>query len=362
MTAATLAAPGVATAPSWPVRWWRAFVRLLPLAVVYMLVVGLKDLPFHGAFTPTAWQVFLQSWLSEFLTATFLVGFVAAVDLLPVAGRARVAADVAAVLLTQFVGGIAIHAIMLALGAYNGILTFFQLLWGNAGGSAVESAFALILYRLWQRQRRRAAALGRLQRAHVDLLRQTAQADLVAMQARIDPAFLFATLDDAERAYDADAARGRRLVDALIDYLRAVLPGVGSEASTLGKECAIARTYVDLARARGSFDGTLRVELPPAERDAPFPPMVVTPLVEEALRALAGRSAQLSLAACDEPVRLAVALGADRAFAPAPDALAPVRQRLAELAPGGTVTVDTGASATRIVVEVPHATSAGADR
>lgn len=363
MTAAILAVPGVAIAPSWPVRWWRAFVRLLPLAFVYMLVVALKDLPLQlFAFSTPGWRYFLQSWIGELLGAVFLVGFVAAVDLLPLGGRARLAADAAAVLLTQFAGGIVVIAILDAVGAFNGRFTFLQLLLGNAGASTVEAAFALVLYRLWQRQRRRTAALGDMQRAHVELLRKTAQADLVAMQARIDPAFLFATLDDAERLYESDPVHGRRLIDALIDYLRAVLPGVDSVASTLGKECDIACTYVEVARARGSFVGSPCVEVPPGLRGAPFPPMVVTPLVEDAVRSLGAHPVQLSLVARDEAERLVATLSADRTFAPSADTVALVRQRLAELAPGATLNVAAGTSATRIVVEIPHEASAGADR
>ena len=362
MTAASFAAAVVPAAPSWPARWWRAFVRLLPLAAVYMLFVSLKDLPHHLAFTATAWQVFVQSWVGELIVAVILVGFVAAVDLMPIGGRARIAADAVAILFTEFVGGIVNIWILDALGALvYGRFTTLQLVWANAGGSAVEAAFALLLYRLWQRQRRRSAALRDMQRAHVELLRRTAQADLVAMQARIDPTFLFDTLDDVEKTYDVDAARGRRLVDALIAYLRAVLPGVDSEASTLGKECDIARSYVELACARGMFDGEVAIDVPASLRGAAFPPMVIAPLVEDAVRGMRGTSARIRLEA-HGATALAVVLDADRPHEPSAAVVEQVRQRLSELTTGGTVTLTLEARKTRILLEIPHATNPGPDR
>lgn len=363
MTTVSLATPGVSTATSWPARWWRAFVRLLPMAAMYMLVVSLKDLPHHMAFTATAWQAFVLSWVGELLVAVFLMGFVAVVDLMPIAGRARIAADVAAVLLTQLVGGIVVTAVLGALGAFaNARFTFFQLIWANAGGSAVETAFALILYRLWQRQRRRAAVLRDMQRAHVELLRRTAQADLVAMQARIDPAFLFDTLGDVEATYEVDAARGKRLVDALIAYLRAVLPGVDSEASTLGKECDIARTYVELARTRGVFDGDIAIDVPASLRGAGFPPMVIAPLVEDAVRAMRGTSARMRMEIRDATTAFVVALDADRACHPSAAVVEQVRRRLHELTTGGAVTLTLEARRTHIILEIPHAATPGPDR
>jgi hypothetical protein len=337
-------------------------VRLLPLAAVYMLVVSLKDVPFHILFTATAWLAFVQSVVGELLTAIFLVGFVAAVDLMPIGGRGRVAGDAAAVLLTQFAGGVVVTAILDSLGAYNGKLTFLQLVWGNAGGSAVEAAFALILYRLWQRQRRRAAALRDMQRSHVELLRRTAQADLVAMQARIDASFLFDTLGDVETAYEVDAARGKRLLDALIAYLRAVLPGAESESSTLGKECDIARTYVEVARERGRFDGELNVEPLASLAGVAFPPMTIAPLVEDAVRAALHGPADLRIAAGESPAGLAVALETDRSYAPSAAVVDQVRHRLRELTTAGNATVEHEGDNTMILLEIPHAVAPRADR
>ncbi len=366
MTSADLAsAPNVPVAsrgPSWAARWCRAFVRLLPLAVVYMLFVAAKNQATHLVLTSTGLRIFLQSWVGELIGGMFLVAFVAAVDLLPLTGRKRVLADVAAILLTQLVGGAVTIAVLDALGAWNGRFSYGQLIWGNFGQSAVESAFALVLYRLWQRQRRRAEALRDMQRAHVELLRQTAQADLVAMRARVDPAFLFDTLGDVENAYDRDPVRGRRLVDALIAYLRAVLPGVDSEASTLGKECDVARTYVDVSRARSVFDGDIAIGVSASLGGAALPPMVIAPLIEDVVRAMPRESAPIRIDAHETPTALAVALDVDRAHSPSPAVVDQVRQRLHDLTTGGAVTITLEARKTHILLEIPHAPTPSPDR
>jgi hypothetical protein len=63
---------------------------------------------------------------------------------------------------------------------------------------------------------------------------------LQALQARIDPRFLFDALAAVERIHDIDAAVGDRLLDNLIKYLRAVVPDlVATRSNSCRSTCCI---------------------------------------------------------------------------------------------------------------------------
>ena len=51
---------------------------------------------------------------------------------------------------------------------------------------------------------------------------------LQAMQARVEPQFLFDTLDRIGEIYDRDPAKGQRTIDDLIAYLRTAMPQMNS--------------------------------------------------------------------------------------------------------------------------------------
>ena len=70
------------------------------------------------------------------------------------------------------------------------------------------------------------------------------------MQARVEPQFLFNTLAQVRQLYDSDAPLAGKMLDDLIAYLRAALPHLRESSSTLGKEAALARAYLDIVRVR----------------------------------------------------------------------------------------------------------------
>lgn len=338
-------------------QWRGAFVRALPLAALYGLLVGIKDVPLMFPFNSLG-QLVLDAFVSEILLGVSLAAGVAVVEARERSTRARVLGYVVVAVVANTALLVAWELVMSSLG-YWGKFPWWVRFWGNWGGSLIEALFAIALYRMWRQARERAAALRDMQHTRGELMRQTAQADLLAMQARVDPSFLFDTLQAIERAYDAKLDGGRRTLDALIDYLRAVLPGIDSATSTLGKECDLARAGLDLARERYALDLRVEVEVAAGSRSAPFPPMLVLPVVDDIVKALRAveRPARVAIrpSATDESTTIAIEV--EPQYLPSADVLALVRQRLAELS-GGTVTLRDS----RILLEVPYAHSAGADR
>ncbi|MFL6698072.1 MAG: sensor histidine kinase [Vitreoscilla sp.] len=113
--------------------------------------------------------------------------------------------------------------------------------------------------------------------------RRTLESRLQAMQARVEPQFLFNTLAQVRELYLRDAQAASRMLEDLIAYLRAALPHLRESSSTLGQEVALARAYLDIMRIRLGEKLRFEIELPQAVAGARMPPMMLLPLIDHAL-------------------------------------------------------------------------------
>ena len=110
-----------------------------------------------------------------------------------------------------------------------------------------------------------------------------AAARLSELQARIRPHFLFNTLNSAIALVRDDPARAEAILEDLSDLFRHALMDQG-ESVTLAAEVALARRYLDIEQVR--FGERLQVEwaLDPAAGKARVPPLLLQPLVENAVK------------------------------------------------------------------------------
>ena len=99
----------------------------------------------------------------------------------------------------------------------------------------------------------RLAQAAELERARTE--RAALASRLKVMQARVEPELLFGVLSDVRRLYEREPAVADALLDDLIGYLRAALPQLRGEASTLGREVALAAAYLRLSPP-GRFGGS----------------------------------------------------------------------------------------------------------
>jgi two-component system sensor histidine kinase AlgZ len=113
-----------------------------------------------------------------------------------------------------------------------------------------------------------------------------ARARLAELQSRIRPHFLFNTLNTAVSLVRTDPARAEGVLEDLADLFRVALIDTGgaSGAVTLGSELDLARRYLAIESLR--FGDRLRLEwqLDPAADAARLPPLVLQPLLENAVR------------------------------------------------------------------------------
>ena len=357
-TAATAAPHQPARSPTPCTMWRQAFIRALPLVAFYVILVVIKDAPMFAAGFESVQSAVMNLVVSEVVQGLFVAAGVAVVETRGWTQRKRIAAYVTVAVVATVGTLLVFGGVTRSLNLSTSKWPWWVQFWGNSGPTLVHSLFAIALYRMWRQARERAAALREMQRTRVELLRQTAQADLLAMQARIDPGFLFDSLQAIDRAYVAEPARGRRLIDALIDYLRGVLPGIDSAASTLGKECDLARAYLELARERYCLD--LHVEVAATNaRSAPFPPMLVLPIVGDIVKSSRAveRPRHVLLRASTPEDNGALAIAVEPQYEPSAATLALVRERLAELSAGSVTVHDS-----TITLEVRDALATRADR
>ena len=110
------------------------------------------------------------------------------------------------------------------------------------------------------------------------------RARLSALQAQIEPHFLFNTLAQVRRLYETTPARGREMLACLIDYLRAALPSMRSADSMLQRELDLARAYLTILQMRMGERLQFSIRADDELLDAPMPPMVLPTLVENAVQ------------------------------------------------------------------------------
>jgi hypothetical protein len=122
-------------------------------------------------------------------------------------------------------------------------------------------------------------------RAAADRLRaSTAEARLAALQAQVEPHFLFNTLAHVRALYRRDPERGRRMLDRFLDYLEAALPQVRQADTTLEQELELARAYLDIQQIRIGGRLAFTIEVPEDIARLRFPPLMLLTLVENAIK------------------------------------------------------------------------------
>src|SRR5882672_7525883 len=118
--------------------------------------------------------------------------------------------------------------------------------------------FASIAVFIYVNRRSALHAAARLNSAQVqraETQRRSLESRLQALQARIEPQFLFSSLAQVRDLYESDTAKGAQVLGDLIAYLRAALPHLREPASTLRRELELAVAYLKIMRAR--FDERL---------------------------------------------------------------------------------------------------------
>ncbi len=123
------------------------------------------------------------------------------------------------------------------------------------------------------------------------LKRQVVEARMAAMQAQVEPHFLFNTLASIDHLIETDPARASVMQKNLIALLRASMPtmreasgnGAGG-ARDLGRELAVIRPYLEILKVRMEERLSTEIAVTDGLLSAEFPPMMIQTLVENAIK------------------------------------------------------------------------------
>lgn len=116
------------------------------------------------------------------------------------------------------------------------------------------------------------------------LSRQLTEAKLQALQAQVEPHFLYNTLANVQALTETDPPRAGAMVGHLIDYLRSALPRMRESTSTIGQELDLARAYLSILKMRMGDRLSFDIALPEGLANTPFPPLMLPSLVENAVK------------------------------------------------------------------------------
>jgi sensor histidine kinase YesM len=150
--------------------------------------------------------------------------------------------------------------------------------------SLVISVVIAIIY-FWREKSALAdAALERESRRIADIEREALAANLRALQAQVEPHFLFNTLANVTSLIDSDPARARHMLESFIRFLRASLAGTRRACTTLADEFALIGDFLEVLKVRMADRLQVRLDLPAELAAIEMPPMLLQPVVENAIR------------------------------------------------------------------------------
>src|ERR1700730_8793542 len=142
--------------------------------------------------------------------------------------------------------------------------------------SLIAGSIALFINFSWVQLAQSKRDVERAERAAVE-------AQLRALQAQIEPHFLFNTLANLDALIAVDPAEARTLLGNLIRYLRAALTHARSETATLQTEVELLKAYLAIMALRLPNRLTTEFACDPDCLRLKFPAMLLQPLVENAI-------------------------------------------------------------------------------
>lgn len=136
------------------------------------------------------------------------------------------------------------------------------------------------------KRRAEATAEEATQRAQTEQLERTVvEARMQALQAQIEPHFLFNTLASIDQLIETDPPRASRMQRTLIRYLRSAIPQMrDARRPTLGQQLDLCTAYLDIMALRMEDRMRLAVDVPDGLKSAVFPSMMLQTLVENAIK------------------------------------------------------------------------------
>jgi Histidine kinase len=134
------------------------------------------------------------------------------------------------------------------------------------------------------RAAQRVAEMKRKEADYARMSQQVTEAKLSALQAQVEPHFLYNTLASVQALTEVDPQQANAMTGHLIQYLRNALPKMRESVSTVGQEIELVRAYLSILQMRMGKRLAFEIAVPAELMDAPFPPLMLPSLVENAIK------------------------------------------------------------------------------
>jgi signal transduction histidine kinase len=334
---------------------------------------ALAVLAVSGGFAPgVRWSEFARAFGVSMIYAN-TIGTLLAVAMPRIARRCWSAGNVSrwVVLLSGMVvvttGGMLLANTLLYWVGYIPRGHYWQWLSGGIGTALIISLIigvAVTSYETLRSQLEDATvALRTKERDEAEARRIAAEAQLASIESRVQPHFLFNTLNSIAALVHDDPAGAERMTGQLASLLRSALDSTAVPLVPLEQELRIVRAYLDIERVR--YGDRLRyvVDLSDGAAPALVPRMALQTLVENSVKYAVsprreGASIQVRASAANGRVRVTVeddGPGFDAASRPAGHGLELLDARLAMLfGDRASMGVDSRPGQTAITLDVPR--------
>jgi LytS/YehU family sensor histidine kinase len=119
-------------------------------------------------------------------------------------------------------------------------------------------------------------------RAQLEVLAR--EAELTAIKAQLEPHFLFNSLNSILALIEHDPAEAKRMVTRLSSLLHSVFDRFDQPLVSLDRELETITEYLDIERIRFGDRMTFSIEVDRCARQTPIPPLLLQPIVENAVK------------------------------------------------------------------------------
>ncbi|MBC7709044.1 MAG: histidine kinase [Rhizobacter sp.] len=197
--------------------------------------------------------------------------------------------------------------------------------------------------------------------------KERATAELKTLRAQVEPHFLYNTLSNVASLIDREPATAKHMTERLIGYLRHTLDASRRDNATVGDELAIVSDYLEILRLRMGERLAFSIDVTDEVRAIPMSPMLLQPLVENAIKhglepKIEGGSIAVAAAVHESILQIRITdtglgFGVATDTAGSGSGLANVRARLKALyGDAAKLTIEQPTEGTRICISLPITT------
>ena len=271
----------------WPSSVWRNLVYTIIFSCVVALLLTGAEIARGAAaraWLEEMWHTLFISNLIGVMVYGGMYGLNRAFD--GVVGRARGLRRMALYIALLSV------AVPLGIGLGNVILSGTNplVVWAQRGvwvyslaTACLVGGFMYLNHRAAERRLQVAMEEARRNESMASSQRLLAEARLSALQAQIEPHFLYNTLANVVGLIGPRPEQARHMLERFIDYLRASLAASRGGQTTLGGEAALLGAYLDVLAVRMGERLRYRIDVPDPLRGFVIAPMLLQPVVENAI-------------------------------------------------------------------------------